>query len=144
MYNQPEQPNKLAGGLENDAVKKGGVDSIDGGIAGFDGAIDAGLTAAYDAADQLTVSFRGQVYVFDSVSTDKAQWVLFTLGGCELAPDLRNVDLSYQKGMDKVNPGRYTVSQRAACLNRFRQKRSMRCFEKKITYKVRQEVALRH
>ncbi|KAK2977994.1 hypothetical protein RJ640_023532 [Escallonia rubra] len=109
MYDQPEQPNKFAGGFENDAVKNGCVDSIDGGIADFDGAIDAGLTAAYDAADRLTVSFRGQVYVFDSVSTDKAQWVLSTLGGCELAPDLRCVDLSYQKGM-KRKKGQFTAA----------------------------------
>ena len=32
---------------------------------------------------------------------------------------------------------------RAASLNRFRQKRKERCFDKKVRYSVRQEVALR-
>lgn len=40
-------------------------------------------------------------------------------------------------------PGRSSQPQRAASLNRFRQKRKERCFEKKVRYGVRQEVALR-
>lgn len=40
-------------------------------------------------------------------------------------------------------PPRCSLPQRAASLNRFRQKRKERCFDKKVRYSVRQEVALR-
>lgn len=40
-------------------------------------------------------------------------------------------------------PVRSSQPQRAASLNRFREKRKERCFEKKIRYTVRKEVALR-
>lgn len=41
-------------------------------------------------------------------------------------------------------PMRSSLPQRAASLIRFRQKRKERCFDKKIRYNVRQEVALRY
>ncbi|XP_022896904.1 GATA transcription factor 24-like isoform X3 [Olea europaea var. sylvestris] len=66
--------------------------------------------------DQLTLSFQGEVYVFDSVSPEK--------------------------GLGEY-PGRLNQPQRAASLNRFREKRKERCFDKKIRYTVRKEVALR-
>ncbi|CAI8611644.1 unnamed protein product [Vicia faba] len=37
-----------------------------------------------DNSDQLSLSFRGQVYVFESVTPDKVQAVLLLLGGSEL------------------------------------------------------------
>ncbi|MBA0843101.1 hypothetical protein Goarm_000317 [Gossypium armourianum] len=40
-------------------------------------------------------------------------------------------------------PGRSIQPHRAASLNRFREKRKERCFDKKIRYTVRKEVALR-
>ena len=40
-------------------------------------------------------------------------------------------------------PGRSSQPQRAASLSRFRQKRKERCFDKKVRYGVRQEVAFR-
>jgi hypothetical protein len=40
-------------------------------------------------------------------------------------------------------PGRSIQPQRAASLSRFREKRKERCFDKKIRYNVRKEVALR-
>ncbi|KDO81226.1 hypothetical protein CISIN_1g022924mg [Citrus sinensis] len=40
-------------------------------------------------------------------------------------------------------PAKCTQPQRAASLDRFRQKRKERCFDKKVRYSVRQEVALR-
>ncbi|GFS34535.1 similar to ZIM-like 1 [Actinidia rufa] len=66
--------------------------------------------------DQLTLSFQGEVYVFDAVSPEKG------LGDF---------------------PGRSSQPQRDASLNRFREKRKERCFDKKIRYNVRKEVALR-
>lgn len=40
-------------------------------------------------------------------------------------------------------PAKCSLPHRAASLNRFRQKRKERCFDKKVRYSVRQEVALR-
>ncbi|OMO50807.1 Zinc finger, GATA-type [Corchorus capsularis] len=68
-----------------------------------------------DCATQLTLSFRGQVYVFDAITPDKAVEI----------------------------PSRCHQPHRAASLDRFRQKRKERCFDKKVRYGVRQEVALR-
>ncbi|XP_021291024.1 GATA transcription factor 28-like [Herrania umbratica] len=95
-------------------------------------------------ADQLTLSFQGEVYVFDSVSPDKVQAVLLLLGGYEIPsgiPALGTVPVT-QRGLGDF-PGRAIQPQRAASLNRFREKRKERCFDKKIRYTVRKEVALR-
>ncbi|CAK9309135.1 unnamed protein product [Citrullus colocynthis] len=95
-------------------------------------------------ADQLTLSFRGEVYAFDSVSPDKVQAVLLLLGGYEIPsgiPAVGSVPIN-QQGTDGF-PARSVQPQRAASLSRFREKRKERCFEKKIRYSVRKEVALR-
>ncbi|XWS54582.1 hypothetical protein CRYUN_Cryun10bG0101400 [Craigia yunnanensis] len=94
--------------------------------------------------DQLTLSFQGEVYVFDSVSPDKVQAVLLLLGGYQIPsgiPALGTVPVT-QRGMGDF-PGRSIQPQRVASLNRFREKRKERCFDKKIRYTVRKEVALR-
>jgi len=96
------------------------------------------------ASDQLTLSFQGEVYVFDAVSPDKVQAVLLLLGGYEIPsgiPAVGTVPLN-QRGMNDF-PGRSIQPQRAASLSRFREKRKERCFDKKIRYSVRKEVALR-
>ncbi|ONH90718.1 hypothetical protein PRUPE_8G071200 [Prunus persica] len=72
--------------------------------------------ATNGGSDQLTLSFQGEVYVFDEVSPDK--------------------------GMNDL-PVKPIQPQRAASLSRFREKRKERCFDKKIRYTVRKEVALR-
>lgn len=99
-----------------------------------------------DDSSQLTLSFRGQVYVFDSVTTDKVQAVLLLLGGCELpqagTPCVDTAAQQNQRGSMEY-PARCSLPQRAASLNRFRQKRKERCYDKKVRYGVRQEVALR-
>ncbi|KAJ6335362.1 hypothetical protein OIU78_012069 [Salix suchowensis] len=94
-----------------------------------------------DGSSQLTLTFRGQVYVFDSVTPDKVQAVLLLLGGCEFTPGLEMTPQN-QRGLLEYPP-RCTQPQRAASLSRFRQKRKERCFDKKVRYSVRQEVALR-
>ncbi|XP_050212900.1 GATA transcription factor 25 [Mercurialis annua] len=98
-----------------------------------------------DVSSQLTLTFRGQVYVFDAVTPDKVQAVLLLLGGCELTtgPNGLEVASPNQRGGVLDYPGRCTQPQRAASLDRFRQKRKERNFEKKVRYGVRQEVALR-
>lgn len=95
-------------------------------------------------SDQLTLSFQGEVYVFDAVSPDKVQAVLLLLGGYEIPsgiPAVGTIPLN-QRGMNDF-PGRSIQPQRAASLSRFREKRKERCFDKKIRYNVRKEVALR-
>ncbi|CAL0327333.1 unnamed protein product [Lupinus luteus] len=99
-------------------------------------------TQPVDDSSQLTLSFRGQVYVFDSVSPQKVQAVLLLLGGCE-APGSQSVEGPPldQRGVQEYP--KCSQSQRAASLVRFRQKRKERCFDKKVRYIVRQDVALR-
>ncbi|KAK8698807.1 hypothetical protein V6N13_114914 [Hibiscus sabdariffa] len=104
------------------------------------------LTAIHGnaSADQLTLSFQGEVYVFDSIAPDKVHSVLLLLGGYEIPsgiPALGAVPVA-QRGMGDF-PGRSIQPHRAASLNRFREKRKERCFDKKIRYTVRKEVAIR-
>ncbi|KAK4491187.1 hypothetical protein RD792_001918 [Penstemon davidsonii] len=95
-------------------------------------------------SDQLTLSFQGQVYVFDSVSPEKVQAVLLLLGGNELPSSIPTPGITPQNHRNLGDyPVRSSQPQRAASLNRFREKRKERCFEKKIRYTVRKEVALR-
>ncbi|KAK2376171.1 GATA transcription factor [Trifolium repens] len=99
----------------------------------------------FEDSDQLTLSFRGQVYVFDSVTPDKVQSVLLLLGGCEQPQaDSTYVDpVPQQSQRESMEYPKCIQSHRQASLIRFRQKRKERCFEKKVRYDVRQEVALR-
>lgn len=99
---------------------------------------------ANGGADQLTLSFQGEVYVFDAVSPEKVQAVLLLLGGYEVptgAPTLA-IPSHNQRALNEF-PARSSQPQRAASLIRFREKRKERCFDKKIRYTVRKEVALR-
>ncbi|XP_058113616.1 GATA transcription factor 24-like isoform X2 [Magnolia sinica] len=80
-------------------------------------------------ASQLTLSFQGEVYVFDSVSAEKVQAVLLLLGGREVSAPM--VTITHQN------------NKRAASLMRFREKRKERNFGRKVRYNVRKEVALR-
>ncbi|GFY85910.1 similar to ZIM-LIKE 2 [Actinidia rufa] len=89
---------------------------------------------------ELTLAFEGEVYVFPAVTPEKVQAVLLLLGGREIptgvpsGPNHRDVD---------DNPKRSNISRRIASLVRFREKRKERCFDKKIRYSVRKEVAQR-
>ncbi|KAG8380258.1 hypothetical protein BUALT_Bualt07G0174500 [Buddleja alternifolia] len=94
--------------------------------------------------NQLTLSFQGQVYVFDSVSPEKVQAVLLLLGGREIPPNIPAVPVSTSNGRGlSGTPQKLNVPQRLASLIRFREKRKERNFDKKIRYTVRKEVALR-
>ncbi|XP_071711975.1 GATA transcription factor 25-like [Rutidosis leptorrhynchoides] len=127
------------------------LDEVDGGSDGIcdfeaiDGVVYSDVSGIQrtDAGDQLTLSYCGQVYVFDNVTTDKVQKVFLHLGGCEFPVGQQGAELAYQSQRDFDYVGRCSDPRRAASLNRFRQKRKERCFEKKIRYNVRQEVARR-
>ncbi|XP_020101085.1 GATA transcription factor 19-like isoform X1 [Ananas comosus] len=91
------------------------------------------------ASNQLTLLYQGEVYVFESVSPEKVQAVLLLLGGCEVPSSA--VTLAVPP--INVDESMTAPTSRIASLNRFREKRKERCFDKKIRYAVRKEVALR-
>ncbi|XP_004490456.1 GATA transcription factor 25 [Cicer arietinum] len=133
----------------NDGGVGGGVVVDEGtsdAVYGHGGGNSELALQSFDDSSQLTLSFRGQVYVFDSVTPDKVQSVLLLLGGCELPQAgttcVDAVPQQSQRGSTEF-PTKCSLPQRAASLIRFRQKRKERCFEKKVRYGVRQEVALR-
>ncbi|KAL6494602.1 GATA transcription factor 24 [Orobanche gracilis] len=95
-------------------------------------------------ANQLSLSFQGEVYVFDSVTPEKVQSVLLLLGGYEVPTGVSIPGMIHQNPRNMGEyPGRSSQPHRVASLHRFREKRKERCFEKKIRYTVRKEVALR-
>lgn len=131
------------GGLDGIEVSLPQNTTLYGGGGGGEGVAMA-MPHGGDVANQLTLSFRGQVYVFDAVSAEKVQAVLSLLGGCEYNPGTHAVDLPYQTPKSLMDySGRCNDPKRVESLNRFRQKRKERCFEKKIRYNVRQEVAMK-
>ncbi|MQL90978.1 hypothetical protein Taro_023580, partial [Colocasia esculenta] len=97
-----------------------------------------GMIHAPGMGNQLTLSFQGEVYVFDSVSPEKVQAVLLLLGGRELTSGVASLPSSSNQNAKRSN-----FPQRVASLMRFREKRKERNFDKKIRYSVRKEVALR-
>ncbi|KAF4352143.1 hypothetical protein F8388_012267 [Cannabis sativa] len=96
---------------------------------------------------ELTLSFEGEVYVFPAVTPEKVQAVLLLLGGRDVPTGIPTVEVPYNQnnwGVAVVDaPKRSNLSRRIASLVRFREKRKERCFEKKIRYTVRKEVAQR-
>ncbi|KAH8497623.1 hypothetical protein H0E87_020057 [Populus deltoides] len=127
----------------NGVVNGGGDDDDHGGTM-----MAAADNHGKENGDQLTLTFQGQVYVFDSVSPGKVQAVLLLLGGREVpAASTPTVPItthhnSNNRGLSGT-PQRFSVPQRLASLIRFREKRKERNFDKKIRYTVRKEVALR-
>ncbi|KAG2306449.1 hypothetical protein Bca52824_026197 [Brassica carinata] len=98
-----------------------------------------------DNGDQLTLSYQGQVYVFDHVLPEKVQAVLLLLGGREVPqtlPTTLGSPHQNNRGLSGT-PQRFSAPQRQASLLRFREKRKGRNFDKTIRYTVRKEVALR-
>lgn len=135
------------GVYEERTLEDGGVVIIDNGEdMGEDvlpdavyGTGDASVNGS-DDLNQLSISFRGQVFVFRDVTPEKVQSVLLMLGGAEMPFDPRSVGMVSQK-VDC--PLRSSKSLRAASLDRFRKKKNRRCYEKIIRYDIRREVALR-
>ncbi|XP_031392676.1 GATA transcription factor 19-like isoform X2 [Punica granatum] len=107
-------------------------------------AAGGGVVAA-SRTSELTLSFEGEVYVFPAVTPEKVQAVLLLLGGCDVPIIVPTVEAPYVQ-IDKSmadTPKRSNLSRRIASLVRFREKRKERCFDKKIRYTVRKEVAQR-
>ncbi|XP_050379192.1 GATA transcription factor 19-like isoform X2 [Argentina anserina] len=94
---------------------------------------------------ELTLSFEGEVFVFPAVTAQKVQAVLLLLGGRDVPSGVPTVGVTYDQNTRGVSdtPKRSNLSRRIASLVRFREKRKERCFDKKIRYTVRKEVAQR-
>ncbi|BAT73901.1 hypothetical protein VIGAN_01146000 [Vigna angularis var. angularis] len=105
-------------------------------------------TAVHARTSELTISFEGEVYVFPAVTPQKVQAVLLLLGGQETPNTVPTPDFLLQQNSQDIreinDPSRCSkLSRRIASLVRFREKRKERCFEKKIRYTCRKEVAQR-
>ncbi|PIA52251.1 hypothetical protein AQUCO_01000250v1 [Aquilegia coerulea] len=125
---------------------------INGNMDMMDGSDDIPSDSGYpsianqlgEGMDQLSISFQGEVFVYDSVPPEKVQAVLLLLGGYELPSGVPNVTVASQKRRGSGDlMGGLNVPHRAASLIRFREKRKERNYDKKIRYNVRKEVALR-
>nr|KJB14701.1 hypothetical protein B456_002G138300 [Gossypium raimondii] len=115
-----------------------------GGVIGGGGAAGGGVVRALRTSE-LTLSFEGEVYVFPAVTSEKVQAVLLLLGGRDIPTGVPTIEVPFDQnnmGVADVSK-RSNLSRRIASLVRFREKRKERCFEKKIRYTVRKEVAQR-
>uniref|UniRef100_A0A7N0TVV8 Uncharacterized protein n=1 Tax=Kalanchoe fedtschenkoi TaxID=63787 RepID=A0A7N0TVV8_KALFE len=93
--------------------------------------------------NQLTLWFHGEAFVFEDVSAEKVQAVLLLLGGYEVPGGANTGAVPQNERSIGDMYGRETQQKRAAALSRFREKKKDRCFDKKIRYSVRKEVAHR-
>ncbi|KAL4298178.1 hypothetical protein GQ457_12G016760 [Hibiscus cannabinus] len=110
-----------------------------GGLNGGGGVVMASRTS------ELTLSFEGEVYVFPAVTPEKVQAVLLLLGVRDIPTGVPTIEVPFDQNNRDAGevPKRSNLSRRIASLVRFREKRKERCFDKKIRYTVRKEVAQR-
>ncbi|XP_019087611.1 PREDICTED: GATA transcription factor 24-like [Camelina sativa] len=106
--------------------------------------LDGGVSERPSRTSELNLSFEGEVFVFPAVTPDKVKTVLLLLGGRDIPTAVPTLKLPFEnsRGVGD-NPRRSNLSRRLASLVRFREKRKERCFDKKIRYTVRKEVAQR-
>ncbi|XP_022768477.1 GATA transcription factor 19-like isoform X3 [Durio zibethinus] len=112
---------------------------------GVIGGVNGGGVVMASRTSELTLSFEGEVYVFPAVTPEKVQAVLLLLGGCDIPTGVPTIEVPFDQnngGVGDVSK-RSNLSRRIASLVRFREKRKERCFDKKIRYTVRKEVAQR-
>ncbi|OMO50806.1 Zinc finger, GATA-type [Corchorus capsularis] len=114
------------------------------GVNGGGGAAGGAVVMA-SRTSELTLSFEGEVYVFPAVTPEKVQAVLLLLGGRDIPTGVPTIEVPFDQNNRGVGdvPKRSNLSRRIASLVRFREKRKERCFDKKIRYTVRKEVAQR-
>ncbi|KAJ4716780.1 GATA transcription factor [Melia azedarach] len=106
---------------------------------------DRGSVDQSSRTSELTIAFEGEVYVFPAVTPQKVQALLLLLGESDIPSTVPILDSSPQQDIMGVGSASHgsKLSQRFASLVRFREKRKERCFEKKIRYSCRKEVAQR-
>ncbi|XVE60619.1 hypothetical protein DITRI_Ditri05aG0142600 [Diplodiscus trichospermus] len=125
--------------IEDVNVAEHGIGVVGGVNGGGGGVVMPSRTS------ELTLSFEGEVYVFPAVTPEKVQAVLLLLGGRDIPTGVPTIEVPFdqnKRGLVDV-PKRSNLSRRIASLIRFREKRKERCFDKKIRYTVRKEVAQR-
>uniref|UniRef100_A0A5B6Z8H1 Putative GATA transcription factor 24-like isoform X2 n=1 Tax=Davidia involucrata TaxID=16924 RepID=A0A5B6Z8H1_DAVIN len=134
---------------EDGEYEDGGDDTMDDADDNHVTSINApdhgGGVVVASRTSELTLAFEGEVYVFPAVTPEKVQAVLLLLGGREVPTGVPTIDVPFDpnnRGVDDT-PKRSNLSRRIASLVRFREKRKERCFDKKIRYSVRKEVAQR-
>ncbi|KAI3448224.1 hypothetical protein Pfo_004889 [Paulownia fortunei] len=149
--NVPIRVHENGGGFDADDISGGGGDETMSSAEEMSAPMaipansQSSLRLPASRTSELTISFEGEVYVFPAVTPEKVQAVLLLLGGRETPNSIPSSEFLLQlndKGVDDVS-SRPTVSRRIASLERFREKRKERCFEKKIRYTCRKEVAQR-
>ncbi|XP_042508572.1 GATA transcription factor 24-like isoform X1 [Macadamia integrifolia] len=135
------------GGYEADGFGGGGddtMDDVDEYQMNSGKPVDQNVVSMSSRTSELTLSFEGEVYVFHAVTPEKVQAVLLLLGGRDVPSSVPSTEISSQSNRVIVDaPRRTNLSRRFASLVRFREKRKERCFDKKIRYTVRKEVAQR-
>eukprot|EP00191_Tetraselmis_sp_GSL018_P009150 CAMPEP_0177617356 /NCGR_PEP_ID=MMETSP0419_2-20121207/24817_1 /TAXON_ID=582737 /ORGANISM="Tetraselmis sp., Strain GSL018" /LENGTH=373 /DNA_ID=CAMNT_0019115819 /DNA_START=292 /DNA_END=1414 /DNA_ORIENTATION=- len=101
-----------------------------------------GLLSLPDSG-QLTLTYQGKSYVFDGVRIEKLEAVLSLLNdeGRSFAGQIYGSVGSNAVGLGMQYSCKKNSDQRQISLNRFREKRKERTFDKKIRYSVRKEVA---
>ncbi|GKV33554.1 hypothetical protein SLEP1_g42050 [Rubroshorea leprosula] len=130
-----------------DDVEDGNMNSVnvaEPGLGGTGGGAGGGVVIS-SRTSELTLSFEGEVYVFPAVTPEKVQAVLLLLGGRDIPTGVPTIEVPFDPSNKVVGdtPKRSNLSRRIASLVRFREKRKERCFDKKIRYTVRKEVAQR-
>ncbi|KAG2698696.1 hypothetical protein I3843_07G161200 [Carya illinoinensis] len=107
--------------------------------------VGGGAVVMASRTSELTLSFEGEVYVFPAVTPEKVQAVLLLLGGPDVPTGVPTFEVPFNQNNRGVveTAKRSNISRRIASLVRFREKRKERCFDKKIRYTVRKEVAQR-
>ncbi|OUZ99755.1 zinc finger protein [Macleaya cordata] len=140
------------GGYEDDGVDGGDDETMDDGeeeiqMNSGNSRVQQHTTIPLASrASELTLSFEGEVYVFHAVTPEKVKAVLLLLGARDVPTAVPTVDFALHQnnqGVADDAPQRSNLSRRIASLVRFREKRKERCFDKKIRYTCRKEVAQR-
>ncbi|XP_028802181.1 GATA transcription factor 24 isoform X2 [Neltuma alba] len=128
------------GGASGDAMD----DLEEGNISSVTVPNDGGVVTT-SRTSELTLSFEGEVYVFPAVTPEKVQAVLLLLGGRDVPACAPSIEVPFDESNKGIGdtPKQLNLSRRIASLVRFREKRKERCFDKKIRYSVRKEVAQR-
>ncbi|KAF9687434.1 hypothetical protein SADUNF_Sadunf02G0093100 [Salix dunnii] len=131
----------------DDLVEAAAVAQVNSGVsvAEHHHGVGGGGVVITSRTSELTLSFEGEVYVFPAVTPEKVQAVLLLLGGRDIPTAVPTIEVQYDQNNRGVGdtPKRSNLSRRIASLVRFREKRKERCFDKKIRYTVRKEVAQR-
>ncbi|KAJ9174979.1 hypothetical protein P3X46_013569 [Hevea brasiliensis] len=141
---------ELDGGFDGGEEEEGVMNGMEevAQMSSMDFKSNNGCMVQSSRTSELTIAFEGEVYVFPAVTPQKVQAVLLLLGGADTPASVPSSEFLLQQ-----NAGVYhsvgdasrgsKLSRRIASLVRFREKRKGRCFEKKIRYNCRKEVAER-